>query len=87
MSASQAASQAAGLTRKFAFKRLWESHEFQLPKSDKRSYRAFDLQNNLRALVISDPKTDRSAAALDVHVGYLQDPTKLPGLAHFLGKV
>jgi hypothetical protein len=35
-------------------------------------------------LLISDPTTDKSAAALDVRVGHLSDPAELPGLAHFL---
>ena len=32
---------------------------------------------------MSDPETDKSAAAVDVRVGYLSDPQDLPGLAHF----
>ncbi|KAI7862523.1 Metalloenzyme, LuxS/M16 peptidase-like protein [Spinellus fusiger] len=53
------------------------------PENDTRSYRLIYLQNNLQALVISDPETDRSSAALDVHVGSLSDPDELQGLAHF----
>ena len=34
-------------------------------------------------LLISDSETDKSSAALDVHVGHLSDPWELPGLAHF----
>lgn len=34
-------------------------------------------------LLISDCETDKSSAALDVHVGHLADPWELPGLAHF----
>lgn len=50
---------------------------------DKREYRGLLLKNGLKILLISDPKTDRSAAAMDVNVGHLQDPWELPGLAHF----
>ncbi|VDO93362.1 unnamed protein product [Soboliphyme baturini] len=50
---------------------------------DKRSYRALLLKNALKVLLISDPTTDKSAAALDVNVGHLMDPRQLPGLAHF----
>ena len=41
------------------------------------------MKNGIRVLLVSDPKSSRSAAALDVHVGYFSDPTNLPGLAHF----
>lgn len=41
------------------------------------------LRNNLQALLISDPATDKAAAALGVQVGHLSDPDDLPGLAHF----
>lgn len=38
-------------------------------EEDLRQYRALVLENNLKVLLISDPKTDKSAAALDVHIG------------------
>ena len=50
---------------------------------DKRQYRGLLLKNGLKVLLVSDPTTDKSAAALDVHVGHLSDPPDLPGLAHF----
>lgn len=50
---------------------------------DKRSYRGFVLENGLKVVVVSDPLTDKAAAALDVHVGHMSDPWELPGLAHF----
>lgn len=50
---------------------------------DKRDYRGLLLDNGLKCLLISDPTTDRSAAAVDVHAGYLLDPKEFPGLAHF----
>ncbi|XP_058795185.1 insulin-degrading enzyme isoform X2 [Phymastichus coffea] len=51
--------------------------------NDKRNYRGLILHNKLKVLLISDPTTDKSAASLDVNVGYLSDPKELPGLAHF----
>lgn len=36
---------------------------------DKRLYRGLTLSNGLRALLISDPTTDKSAASLAVNVG------------------
>ncbi|XP_045456766.1 insulin-degrading enzyme [Melitaea cinxia] len=50
---------------------------------DKREYRGLHLANRLKVLLISDSTTDKSAAALDVNIGYLSDPDELPGLAHF----
>ncbi|CAK1587423.1 unnamed protein product [Parnassius mnemosyne] len=52
-------------------------------QEDKREYRGLQLTNNLKVLLVSDPNTDKSAAAMDVNVGYLSDPEELPGLAHF----
>ena len=50
---------------------------------DKRLYRGLLLDNDLKCVLISDPKTDRSAASVDVHAGYMLDPKEFPGLAHF----
>jgi insulysin len=50
---------------------------------DDREYKALTLDNGLRVLLISDRKSSRSAAALDVHAGYFSDPKNVPGLAHF----
>ena len=42
---------------------------------DKREYRALQLDNDLRVLLISDSSgSNRAAAALDVHVGAFSDP-------------
>uniref|UniRef100_A0A8C9VPF6 Insulin-degrading enzyme n=1 Tax=Scleropages formosus TaxID=113540 RepID=A0A8C9VPF6_SCLFO len=50
---------------------------------DKRVYRGLEFANGLKAILISDPTTDKSSAALDVHIGSLSDPTEISGLAHF----
>lgn len=57
----------------------------EIPKSprDDRQYRGLQLKNEMKVLVISDPSTDKSAAAMDVHIGNLSDPDDFPGLAHF----
>lgn len=47
------------------------------PDNDDREYRLIRLANNLEALIISDPETDRASAALDVHVGNLSDPVTM----------
>lgn len=36
---------------------------------DKRLYRGLELENDLKILLISDPTTDKSAAALNVNIG------------------
>lgn len=53
------------------------------PEQDSRAYRGLLLDNGLKCLLISDPNTDRAAASVDVHAGYMLDPKEFPGLAHF----
>ena len=62
------------------------SQQFSIIKSpdDDRLYRGLNLPNGLKVVLVSDPTTDKAAAALDVHVGHMSDPWNLPGLAHFL---
>ncbi|KAM9727441.1 insulin-degrading enzyme isoform 2-T2 [Menidia menidia] len=50
---------------------------------DKRVYRGLQFTNGLHAMLISDPTTDKSSAALDVQIGSLSDPQNISGLAHF----
>ncbi|XP_022253443.1 insulin-degrading enzyme-like, partial [Limulus polyphemus] len=52
-------------------------------EEDKISYRGLELTNGMKILLISDPTTEKSAAALDVHIGHMSDPWHIPGLAHF----
>ncbi len=52
--------------------------------NDQRQYESFVLANQLKVLLVSDPSTDKAAAALDVLVGSSSDPQRWPGLAHFL---
>lgn len=52
-------------------------------QQDNRDYRGLKLANGLKVLLISDPSTDKAAAALTVDVGHMSDPDNLPGLAHF----
>lgn len=42
--------------------------------NDDRDYRLIRLDNKLQVLLIHDKDTDKSSAALDVHVGHLSDP-------------
>lgn len=36
---------------------------------DKRVYRGLEFSNGLKVMLVSDPTTDKSSAALDVHIG------------------
>ena len=51
---------------------------------DTRAYRYLKLDNGLKVVLVSDPTTEKAAAALDVAVGSSQDPDSRLGLAHFL---
>ena len=51
---------------------------------DRRTYRALELKNGLQVLLVHDPQAKKSAAAMDVRVGSLADPSEHQGLAHFL---
>ncbi len=51
---------------------------------DHRIFKEITLKNQMRVLLISDPDLNKSAAAMNVQVGSLSDPTEHPGLAHFL---
>jgi len=52
--------------------------------NDDREYRYVVLPNNLRALLIHAPGSDRAAAAASVARGSDHDPDAHPGLAHFV---
>jgi secreted Zn-dependent insulinase-like peptidase len=59
-------------------------HSVKRSPSDDRAYRYLRLDNGLQVLLISDPKTDKSAASMNVNVGSFQNPEGREGLAHFL---
>lgn len=52
--------------------------------NDNRAYKTFVLPNKLEVLLVSDPAAEKSAAALSVGVGLLQDPMSQQGMAHYL---
>lgn len=51
---------------------------------DQSEYRRFVLDNGLKVLLVSDPRFNKSAAAVHVRVGHLSNPKNRMGLAHFL---
>ena len=52
-------------------------------KLDDRQYMETILNNKLRVLLISDPNSNISAAAMDIPAGSFNDPPDYEGLAHF----
>jgi len=58
--------------------------EIRKSPNDSRLYRSVQLENGLRAVVISDPTAEKAAASLDVAIGSGSDPAEREGLAHFL---
>jgi insulysin len=66
--------------RAAATERLAENLE--KPLLDTRTYRVIRLPNQLQALLIHDPETDKAAAAMDVNVGSMADPEEMQGMAH-----
>jgi protease III len=52
--------------------------------NDQRAYKTLTLPNKLEVLLVSDPAAKKSAAALSVGVGLLQDPMSQQGMAHYL---
>jgi len=63
---------------------LPSSSEIVKSPNDARAYRSVVLTNGLTVLLVSDPKTDKAAAALTVYRGMYDDPEGRGGLAHFL---
>jgi len=56
--------------------------KLEAPALDNRSYRVIRLPNQLEALVVHDPDSDKASAALDVNVGNFSDSRDMPGMAH-----
>jgi len=51
---------------------------------DSREYASIVLDNQLEIMLVSDPSIEKSAVALSVAVGSLQEPKEFGGLAHYL---
>ncbi|MCM0612557.1 insulinase family protein [Marinobacter sediminum] len=52
--------------------------------NDDNQYRLIELDNGLRAILVSDDGADKAAASMNVAVGSGDDPKDREGLAHFL---
>ncbi|MFN0065066.1 MAG: insulinase family protein [Chlamydiales bacterium] len=58
--------------------------EIVTPSLQERETRKLRLDNGLEMILISDPRTTTSGAALSVEVGSWDDPKERPGMAHFV---
>lgn len=71
----------------FAFSSLFATIPDLPPRvvapTDKAEFRHLILANGLRVILVSDPKFNKSAAALVVATGQIDDPFDMVGLAHF----
>lgn len=74
----------SGVACSTTWQRFWGGIFARNIAVDKRTYRAIELSNGLRVLLIHDQQAKKSAAAMDVRVGSLADPKEHQGLAHFL---
>ena len=52
--------------------------------NDDRAYATMSLPNGINVILVSDDSVEKSAAALSVGVGLLQDPMSQQGMAHYL---
>jgi insulysin len=52
--------------------------------TDQAEFRRFVLDNGLKVLLVSDPKFNKSSAAIAIPVGQIDDPADREGMAHFL---
>lgn len=52
--------------------------------NDFKNYKSITLSNGLRALLVHNKETQKSAAALAINVGHFNDPIDRQGIAHFL---
>jgi len=52
--------------------------------NDNNEYRFIELNNGLRAILVSDESADKAAASMNVAVGSGDDPKEREGISHFL---
>ena len=58
------------------------AERLEKPELDDRDYRVIKLPNELEALLVHDPNTDKASASVNVKVGAFSDPEDMPGMAH-----
>ena len=63
---------------------ILENTPIRLPVTESKKYQVLLLSNNLKVLLVEDPTSQNSYAAIDVGVGSWNEPHYVNGLAHFL---
>lgn len=58
-----------GTSDKMASHRKVRSFDIIKSCEDKRDYKGYELENKMKVLLVSDPTTEKAAAAVDVHIG------------------
>lgn len=58
--------------------------QIRIPDTDYRSYHSIILDSGLEVLLVHDQRASKSAAAVALPIGSLEDPKSQPGLAHYL---
>ena len=66
------------------FMPVLSAQEIIKAQNDHRQYKFIELENGIQAILVSDPKAQKAAAAIDVGVGSFEDPDGMAGLTHFL---
>lgn len=51
--------------------------------NDDRLYKFIKLENGIEAILIHDPKTEKSSACCDVQIGSMADPKEANGYYYF----
>ncbi|WP_196137241.1 insulinase family protein [Aliikangiella sp. G2MR2-5] len=72
----------AGINQKSSS--LTDNSSVIVSPNDTRGYEAVTLENGITVMLVSDPSVEKSAAALSVGVGLLNDPMSQQGMAHYL---
>ena len=58
------------------------TENLETPLLDDRKYRVIKLPNELEALLVHDPDTDKASASVSVDAGSFSDADDMPGMAH-----
>ena len=64
--------------------KIIENDKIIKAKIDKRTYKAIQLPNALKVLLIQDKEAINSAASINIGAGVLLDEKQFPGTAHYL---
>lgn len=75
---------AGGLWFYYSTAREGNASNITVSANETRTFKHLTLDNGLRVMLVSDPDTDKAAAAVNVFTGSWANPEDVQGLAHFL---